>query len=44
LSDSHAILEKHSEFEKAYIEENVVDSPLVLKSDTKEFLGNAEVS
>jgi hypothetical protein len=33
LSDSRAILEKHSESEKAYIEENVVHSALVLKSD-----------
>jgi hypothetical protein len=33
LSDSRAILEKHSESEKAYIEENVVHSPVVLKSD-----------
>ena len=32
LSDSRAVLERHSESEKAYIEEDVVHSPLVLKS------------
>jgi hypothetical protein len=32
IMDPRAILEKHSESEKAYIEENVVHSPLVLKS------------
>jgi hypothetical protein len=32
LRDSRAVLEKHSESEKAYIEENVTHAPLVLTS------------
>jgi hypothetical protein len=32
LSDSRAILERHSESEKGYLEENVVHEPLVLTS------------